>query len=106
MKGSHANSYHVKINIAHIRQSQCDCPHANGKRIICKHMVALFFTAFPKEAANYKAEVDQYETEEEERIQAYYDELANRIKRLTKKHLQEELLATTIELEEIKSYYW
>lgn len=35
----------------HPRKSICNCPHADGRRVICKHMIALLFTASP-EAAN------------------------------------------------------
>ncbi|NMB97839.1 MAG: hypothetical protein GYA02_14710 [Clostridiaceae bacterium] len=38
------------INIVHPRKSKCNCPHADGRRVICKHMIALYFTVFPKEA--------------------------------------------------------
>ena len=34
----------------HPRKSKCN-PHADGRRVICKHMIALLFTASP-EAAN------------------------------------------------------
>ncbi|MDD4849337.1 MAG: SWIM zinc finger domain-containing protein [Gemmiger sp.] len=106
VKGSSSDSYQVKIDIVHSRKSKCNCPHANGTRIVCKHMVALFFTAFPEEAVAYKAEVDQYEADEEKRIQEHYDELEKRINSLSKKQLQEELLAATIELEEARRAYW
>ena len=55
--------YQVKINTAHPRQSKCNCPHADGRRVICKHMVALFFAAFPEEAEDYIEAVEEYERE-------------------------------------------
>ena len=42
--GSNHEKYHVFMDVSHPRKSTCDCPHANGKRIICKHIVALYFT--------------------------------------------------------------
>ena len=48
--GSSNNTYDVRINPAHPRKSQCTCPHAAGKQVVCKHMVAVYFTAFPMEA--------------------------------------------------------
>ncbi len=45
--------YEVKINAEHPRKSSCNCPRANGKRTICKHMIALYFAAFPEEAEKY-----------------------------------------------------
>ena len=98
--GTAAAPYHVKINLAHIRQSQCDCPHANGTRIICKHMVALYFTVLPDEAAHYLAEVEAYERDEEARIEAHHKELQAYVKRLSKKELQDALYDALIELEE------
>ena len=56
--------YQVKINTSHIRQSKCNCPHADRRRGICKHMVALFFTAFPEEVEQYMEEVEEYEQKE------------------------------------------
>lgn len=47
VKGTH--NYNVHLNIEHPRKSTCDCPLANGKRIICKHIVATYFAVFPKE---------------------------------------------------------
>lgn len=37
------NNYNVHLDIEHPRKSLCDCPLANGKRIICKHIVATYF---------------------------------------------------------------
>ena len=34
------NNYNVHLDIEHPRKSSCNCPLANGKRIICKHIVA------------------------------------------------------------------
>lgn len=36
--GSGANSYSVIINIDHPRKSKCNCPHADGRRVICKRI--------------------------------------------------------------------
>lgn len=43
-------TYNVIIDVEHPRKSKCNCPHANGKCVICKHMIALYFSVFPKEA--------------------------------------------------------
>ena len=71
--GSENNSYSVIINIEHSRKSKCNCPHADGRRVICKHMIALYFTVFPKEAENFIIEAQQYEKEEKKREQEEYD---------------------------------
>ena len=77
-----------------------------GTRIICKHMVALYFTAFPEEADAYIAQVEENEREEERQLQNHYAEIKSYIKSLSKEELQEELFRTLIELEEISGSYW
>ncbi len=59
----------MSLLISNIREkSHCNCPHANGKRIICKHQVALYFSVFPEEADQYYKEVIEYEEEEESAV--------------------------------------
>ena len=98
--------YQVKINTAHVRQSKCNCPHADGRRVICKHMVALFFAAFPDEAEQYIEEVEEFEREEEARMEEHYAALRSYVKSLSKKELQEKLFEALAELEERgRGYY-
>ena len=91
VKGTAQNPYSVHLNLKKPKISTCDCPFANGLKI-CKHMVAVFFTAFPDEARKYKAELDAYYEEEEEREAELDDMLQNYIKKLSKSELQEALL--------------
>lgn len=49
VKGSGKTKYHVYIDVEHPRKSKCDCPHANGRRVVCEHQMATFFKAFPQE---------------------------------------------------------
>lgn len=98
VKGTAQNPYSVHLNINKPKTSTCDCPFANGRKI-CKHMVAVFFAAFPDEARKYKAELEAYydeeeeEEEEEEECEAEFDDmLQNYIKKLSKSELQEALL--------------
>lgn len=60
VEGSNGKLYEVYIDTNHPRKSHCNCPHAEGKRIVCKHQVALFFNAFPEKAKEYKKELDSY----------------------------------------------
>lgn len=46
--GSNNKKYNIFLDIEHSRKLKCNCPHAKDKRIICKHIVALYFTIFPK----------------------------------------------------------
>ena len=50
-------TYDVYINIDHPRKSKCNCPHADGRRVICKHMIALYFTVYPETAQKFMDEV-------------------------------------------------
>lgn len=60
VSGSNGSQYDVHIDLEHARKSACSCPHAHGRRIICKHMISLFFTAFPSEARKYQEELEAY----------------------------------------------
>lgn len=77
VKGTAQNPYSVHLNLKKPKTSTCDCPFANGRKI-CKHMVAVFFTAFPDEAENYRRQLEEYEAEEEQREQEF-EELCNRV---------------------------
>lgn len=92
VSGNYKSSYTTIIDIKHPRKSTCDCPHANGKRIICKHMVATFFTAFPEEAEKYYAEALAYEEESERYQEEQCDKLVNYVRSLSKEEAQDKLL--------------
>ena len=90
--GSGSNQYTVTIDVAHPRKSKCNCPHADGKRIICKHMVAVYFTAFPKEVERIYKEAIAYEEEEEKRQDELSDKLVTYGGKMKKDDLQGALL--------------
>ena len=83
VKGSNQAEYHVYIDIDHPRKSKCDCPHANGRRVVCKHQMATFFKIFPEEVEVLEWEfsmAEQYEEEledkKEEALDKYLDSLS------------------------------
>lgn len=83
VRGSNNKRYEVFIDLGHPRKSHCNCPHANGRRIICKHQVALYFSVFPEEAERYYDEFFEDEEEEEyfqeelnKKVVAYIDSLS------------------------------
>ena len=78
--GNEAESYAVTIDIEHPKRSTCDCPFANGLKV-CKHMVAIYFAAFPEEAIKFKAAIDRALEEEEQ----YREELPGRIEKYINK---------------------
>lgn len=104
VSGSEGNKYTVSIDKAHPRKSVCDCPFANGRRVVCKHMIALYFTAESKAASDFLKQVEIWEAEEEEEEQRHYDELRSYVMKLSKVELQQRLLEALIELEERDSW--
>ena len=91
VKGTMPEPYKVHLNLSKVRSSTCDCPFATGNKI-CKHMVAVFFAAYPDEARKYKAELDARYEEEEEREAEFDNMLQQYINKLSKSELQEALL--------------
>ncbi len=83
--------YDVEINLEKPYSSKCNCPHANGRRIVCKHMVAMYFTAFPKEAERFYEEAVCAMEEEEERQERLEKALEKCITKMGKAKLQDAL---------------
>lgn len=92
VSGSNKEKYNVFMNIKHPRQSKCDCLHAKDKRIICKHVIALYFTVFPKEAGNFLKEVEKEQQEYEEYEDKIYDKTIKYINSMTKAELKDALV--------------
>ncbi len=65
VKGSNEEIYDVHINLNKPKISTCTCEFAKGRNVICKHMIAIFFTVFPQEAENYIKEIEEYQNEYE-----------------------------------------
>lgn len=87
-----SNNYNVYLNIEHPRKSTCDCPLAKGKRIICKHIVATYFTVMPKEATNFEEEQNRLQEEYEEYQDELYDKCVKYISKMSKNDLISELI--------------
>ena len=85
-------NYNVHLDIEHPRKSTCDCPLANGKRIICKHIVATYFTAFPEEATNFEEEQNRLQEEYEKEQEEEYDKVIKRLNKMSKQELIEEMI--------------
>ena len=92
VEGSTYEPYIVEIDLSHPRKSKCNCPHADGKRIICKHMVATYFTAFPKEASLFYKEYLETQEEAEQREEELYDRVCEYVWQMKKSDLQQALL--------------
>lgn len=59
---------------------------------MCKHMVAVYFTAFPKEAQKYITDLENCWEEEEAQQQETEEQLIQYVSKLKKSELQEALL--------------
>ena len=90
--GSRDVPYEVTIDLQHPKKSTCNCPHAEGTRRVCKHKVALYFAFFPEEADKALKEAEEWEAEEEKRIQEEYKEIEKYVYSLSKQELRDELL--------------
>lgn len=105
VSGSKDNVYTVHIDTEHPRKSSCNCPFADGRRVVCKHMIALYFTAEPKVAEDFQKKVEKWEAEEEERERQHYKDLRKYVNSLSKTELQEQLFDAMVQLEERRNYW-
>lgn len=72
VQGSHREKYEVSIDVEHPRKSKCTCPFATDRQVVCKHMLALYFTVEPKVLEGYLEMLDRLEREQEEEKNSYY----------------------------------
>lgn len=86
------SEYEVYLNTKHVRKSKCNCPYANGKRIICKHIVATYFQAFPEEAINFEKEQERLEEEYEKEQEELYDKVIKYLYKMKKEELINEII--------------
>lgn len=96
VRGSKNNVYHVSINVRNPKKSTYSCPFAEGRRVICKHMVALYLDAFPEkeqEMMDYIEEQNQlYELEVKKEKMQREQEIRQYVMSLPKAKLQEMLI--------------
>ena len=55
--GSGGKIYDVEVDTAHPKRSKCNCAFANGRRVVCKHMLAVYFTAEPEQVDDSAATI-------------------------------------------------
>ena len=63
---SGTKDYSVYLNLKNPRKSTCNCPLANGKRIICKHIVATYFNVVQNSAKEFEEEQKKLQEEYEQ----------------------------------------
>ena len=83
--------YDVYLNIEHPRKSKCNCPLANGKKIICKHIVATYFKAIPGSAIDFENEQKILEEEYEKHQNKKYENAIKYINNCQTKNQQQNL---------------
>lgn len=92
--------YDVTIDIEHPKKnSHCNCPHAKGTKVVCKHMVALYFAIFPEKAKQFMKEIDEHNREVEECEQDLEIKMLKYIKSMSKKELEEALLECLLQVD-------
>ena len=84
--------YSVYLNLKNPRKSTCNCPLANGKRIICKHIVATYFSVATGSAKEFEDEQNRLQEEYEEYQENEYKNAIKFINKMSKKELVEELI--------------
>lgn len=100
--GSNGEKYKVHTDTVHPRKSTCNCPLANGKRIICKHILAISFCVDDSEAERFKSELTVYKSEEEERRDKNFNKYYDWGMHMQKRALAEAYAYAMVELEELK----
>ena len=94
VKGSKKSLYNVFMDIEHPRKSKCNCPHAKDRRVICKYIVAMYFTVFPKEADKFLKDAEEAEKEYAEYQEELYNKTIKYINSMSKAELKEALIET------------
>ena len=79
--GSEGQRYKVAIDLVHPKKSTCNCKFAEGRRVVCKHMVALYFAsvpgsyeAFENDRRNWEAQIELEERRWREETRRRIDE--------------------------------
>ena len=97
VKGSNNTVYEVCINLNHPKKSTCNCPHATGRQVLCKHKIALFFSEFPEYAEQYYDNIILAEEEAEEQAIELENKVIHYVHKLKKAELAELLLQMLFE---------
>lgn len=113
------DEYNVTINLKKPRASKCNCPFADGKHKVCKHMVALYFAVFPDEVKQFDEEVYEFEKEQERKAkerEEKYNELKKDVSSWSRERLENYVINTMLEdyddeefddeNEYLSEYYW
>lgn len=78
--GSNGKTYNVVINLEHPRKSTCNCPFAEGRKVICKHMIALYFMCVPDSFAAFEEDMRRMEVQQQFEEERWQEETLKRIR--------------------------
>ncbi len=92
VQGNRQAPYQVTVDLAHPKKSVCNCPHAEGTRKVCKHKMALYFTAFPEEAERLMQAAEAYEQERERQAARLEEMVIARVHKMKKSEIEQTLL--------------
>ena len=96
VKGSDQAVYNVTIDTEHPKRSACNCPFADGRRVVCKHMIALYLGIFPEKEQQIMDYIDEqeelYEEEWKQEMQEREDEIVAYVMSLSKAELRAQLI--------------
>mgnify|MGYP002518382850 CR=1 FL=1 len=85
-------TYNVYLNIKHVKKSKCNCPLADGKMIVCKHIVATYFKVVSGSGEDFEREQEELEEEYEEYENERYEKVEKYVRKLSKSELIDEML--------------
>lgn len=73
VKGNNDNICNIVYYPDYPKKSTCNCPRANGKKVVCKHKVALFYALNPDEAQSVRDEREE-SIKHQERLEKEFEE--------------------------------
>lgn len=90
VKGNQIEDYDVELHLDKPRTSTCTCPYSKDHpKSICKHMVALYFTAFPSEA---KRVIQEIQDEEKQERDALMESIVRYVNSMSEEEVRKELI--------------
>ena len=104
VSGTADEPYRVRIDPDHPKRSTCTCPFADGRLVVCKHMIALYFTAVPHAGEAFERLVEAERQAAERWEQERRDEIVAYVMSLKKDQLQDELINALLELDDLEQH--
>lgn len=99
VSGSGKSKYDVFINIKQPKKSICTCPFAKKNDVICKHMVAVYFSVDPEAITAFEEDERRYMEDKDYRWQKDKERLKSFARKMSKEELIDELAECWLQLE-------